>query len=210
MTTLLILAVMAGVLMVLVVLIIYLVDRFNGLERQTQDLMRRLQDSQSKPNVGPYAGLSGKPLWDALTAASEAPIDELVLDGVRKRYRLILGDHVQWVFNEGVSDVGKGFDKVPANTRTMRTPKAQVESWLPPEAVAEIYGCGQGYGIGDPTELPAQRRRLDQVVAQLHTQCMLEVLQPASSLLMPPLPAEAAAAVAPSPAGPAAIQAPSP
>lgn len=200
MTTFLILALMAGVLMVLVALIIYLVDRFNGLERQTQDLMRRLQESQAKPNLGPYAGLSGKPLWDALTGASEAPLDELVLDGVRKRYRLILADHVQWVFNEGVSDIGKGFDKVPANTRTMRTPKAQVESWLPPEAVADIYGCGQAYGIGDPAELPAVRQRLDQVVAQLHTQCMLEVLQPASSLLMPPLPAESAPAAPPAPA----------
>lgn len=189
MTTFVLLALMTLVILVLAALVIYLADRFNMLERETHDLMRKLQDTQqaSKP-AGPYAGLSGKPLWDAMTGLETGTLDELILDGVRKRYRLLLSDHLSWIFNVGVSDVAKGFDSVPANTRMMRTPKTQVESWLPPEAVAEVYRCGQGYALGNPEELPGLRQRLDQVNAQLHTQCSLDPGQPLSVLLMPPRP----------------------
>ena len=192
MTTFVLLALMMLVILVLVALVIYLSDRFNILEREAHDLMRKLQDAQVRP-TGPYAGLSGKALWDAVTGLETGKLDELTLDGVRKRYRLLLADHTQWIFNEGVGDVAKGHDAVPSNVRTLRTPKAQVESWLPPEAVAEIYRCGQGYAVGDPSALPVLRQRLDQVCDQLHAQCVLEPGQPASQLLMPPR-AEAQAA----------------
>lgn len=187
MTTFVLLALMTLVILVLAALVIYLADRFNMLERETHDLMRKLQDAQAQP-TGPYAGLSGKALWDAVTGLETGKLNELTLDGVRKRYRLLLAEHIQWVFHEGVGDVAKGFDTVPRNERTLRTPKAQVDSWLPPEAVAEIYRCGQGYAVGDPEALPILRQRLDQVCASLHTQCSLELGQPASQLLMPPKP----------------------
>ncbi len=195
MWTLTLLALMAVSIAVLVVLVIYLVDRFNGLERETQQMIRSLQEqqAQAKPS-GPYAGLSGKALWDTLAGVAETAMDESTLEGVRKRYRLILGEHIGFVFNEGVSDQRRGLDSVPASTRTVRTPQTQVESWLPPEAVAEIYQCGRGHAAGDPSQLPGLRQRLDQVCAMLHQQVRLDVLQPASSVLMPPLPEEAAPA----------------
>ncbi len=196
MTTFVLLALMTLVILVLAALVLYLTDRFNMLERETHDLLRKLQDAQAKP-TGPYAGLSGKALWDAVTGLEVGALDELTLDGVRKRYRLLLADHIHWIFHEGVGDVAKGFDKVPGNSRTLRTPKAQVESWLPPEAVAEIYRCGQGYAVGDPEALPTLRERLDQACAQLHSQCALEPGQPASQLLMPPRPEAAAAGEGP-------------
>ncbi len=189
MLTLTLLLIMAVAIAVLVVLVIYLVDRFNGLERETKQLMQNLQQPQQAKPAGPYAGLSGKPLWDAVTGEAPENLDELVIEGVRKRYRLLLGEHISFVFGEGVSDQAKGFDAVPANTRTVRTPRTQVDSWLPPEAVETIYRCGQGYGRNDPTELPGLRQRLDEVCAQLQMQAGLDVLQPASSLLMPPQPA---------------------
>ncbi len=215
MTTFILLALMTLGILVLTALVIYLADRFNILERETQDLLRKLQDAQVRP-TGPYAGLSGKALWDAVTGLETGTLDELTLDGVRKRYRLLLTDHIHWIFHEGVGDVAKGYDKVPSNSRTLRTPKAQVESWLPPEAVAEIYRCGQGYAVGDPEALAALRQRLDAVCVQLHTQCSLEPGQPASQLLMPPVPgAESAAAAgtaplvnAPAQAAPSALNAP--
>ena len=185
MTTFVLLGLMTLVILVLAALVIYLADRFNILEREAHDLMRKLQDAQARP-TGPYAGLSGKALWDAVTGLETGNLDELTLDGVRKRYRLLLADHINWVFNEGVGDVAKAYDAVPTNVRTLRTPKAQVESWLPPEAVAEIYRCGQGYAVGDPDTLPGLAQRLDQVCNQLHVQCSLEPGQPASQLLMPP------------------------
>ncbi len=199
------LVIMAVSIAVLVVLVIYLVDRFNGLERETQHLMRSLQDQQAQARpAGPYAGLSGKALWDTLSGEAGTPMDEATMEGVRKRYRLILGEHIGFVFNEGVSDQRRGLDSVPASTRVVRTPKTQVESWLPPESVAEIYRCGQGYASHDPAQLPELRQRLDQACADLYQRVHLDSLQPASSILMPEQPAPTGQA------GPAGTDAASP
>ncbi len=208
MLTLTLLLLMTVAVAVLVVLVIYLVDRFNGLERETKQMLQNLQQPQQAKAAGPYAGLSGKALWDAVTGEAAEGLDELVIEGVRKRYRLLLGEHISFIFGEGVSDQSKGFDAVPSNTRMVRTPRTQVESWLPPESVEAIYRCGQGYSRNDSAELPALRQRLDQVCAELQTLAGLEVLQPASSLLMPPqpdpaVPAAPAAAAAPAAQAPA-------
>ncbi len=192
MLTLTLLLLMAVAIAVLVVLVIYLVDRFNGLERDTKQMLQNLQQPQQAKPAGPYGGLSGKALWDAVAGDPPEGFDDLILDGIRKRYRLLLGEHIGFIFNEGVSDQSKGFDAVPPNTRMVRTPRSQVESWLPPESVEAIYRCGQGYSRNDPAELPLLRQNLDQVCGQLHVQAGLEVLQPASSILMPPPPEPAA------------------
>ncbi len=199
MLTLTLLLLMAVAIAVLVVLVIYLVDRFNGLERDTKQMLQNLQQADAAKPAGPYGGLTGKALWDALAGDPPPGFDDLLLDGIRKRYRLLIGEHISFIFGEGVSDQGKGFDAIPANMRMVRTPRAQVESWLPPEAVEAIYRCGQGYARNDPAELPGLRQRLDQVCADLQVQAGLEVLQPASSMLMPPQP-EPVAVAAPAPA----------
>jgi len=184
-TTFVLLGLLTLVILVLALLLIYLSDRFNSLERQTHDLMRRLQDTPAKPS-GPYAGLSGKALWDAVCGQETAGLDDLALDGVRKRYRLLLDEHLHSIFQAGAGDAARGMNSPPANTRTVRTPKAQVESWLPPDAVEAIYRCGQAYARNEAAELPATRQRLDQVCAALQVEAGLEVLQPASMVLMPP------------------------
>lgn len=190
----LLLGILGIAIVVVAVLLVYLVDRFNALERETQEIIRNMQAGggggghDARPgDLGPYGGLSGQALWDALTGSPPPGMDELSLDGVRKRYRLLLGDHIAHVFQAGVSDAAKGMDGVPSNSRLVRTPLVQVESWLPTEAVAEIYRCGQAYS---PTseDLPALRQRLDAVCAPLYIRTGLEMLQPMSSLLMPAAP----------------------
>lgn len=203
MLTLTLLLLMAVAIAVLVVLVIYLVDRFNGLERDTKQMLQNMQQAAPTKPTGPYGGLSGKALWDAVSGNPPEGFDDLLLDGIRKRYRLLLDEHIGFIFQEGVSDQPRGFDAVPANTRMVRTPRSQVESWLPPEAVEAIYRCGQGQARKDPAELPALRQRLDDVCAQLHIQAGLEVLHSTSNVLMPPLaepppaPVEAVAPPAP-------------
>lgn len=191
-TTFALLGLLTLVILVLVVLVIYLSDRFNLLERETYELKRKLHDTQQSKPGGPYAGLSGKALWDAVTGQETGQLDELVLDGVRKRYRLLLDEHLQSIFQAGASDAANGMNGPPANTRQVRTPKAQVESWLPPELVAEVYQCGQGYVLAGTEEMPGLRDRLDQVFAQVYQACNLETGQPASSLFMPPRPQDMA------------------
>lgn len=169
-----------------VMLIIYLVDRFNTLERDTQALIQNLSKSQSGKEAGPFAGLSGKPLWDAMSGAAPPDIDDFMLEMVRERYRAVLRQHLFHIFKEGTSDGKNGFDAVPANSRLIKTQRGQVESWLPPNAVSEVYKAGQGFGRNDPAELPGVRASLDVVYGQLHEQCGLELLQSGSSLLMSP------------------------
>ncbi len=192
----LLLGILGVAIVVVVVLLVYLVDRFNVLERETQELIRNMQagggGQDSRPgDLGPYGGLSGQALWEALSGSPPPGMDELSLDGVRKRYRLLLGDHIAHIFQAGVSDAAKGMDGVPSNSRMVRTPLVQVESWLPTEAVTEIYRCGQAYS---PTsgDLPALRQRLDAVCAPLYIRTGLEMLQPMSTLLMPAAPDSAA------------------
>lgn len=193
MLTLTLLLLMAVAIAVLVVLVIYLVDRFNGLERDTKQMLQNMQQAAPAKPTGPYGGLSGKALWDAVAGNPPEGFDDLMLDGIRKRYRLLLDEHISHIFNEGVSDQSRGFDAVPASTRMIRTPRSQVESWLPPEAVEAIYRCGQGQARSDPAELPALRQRLDEVCAQLYVQAGLEALHSASSVLMPAAPEPPAA-----------------
>ena len=203
MLTLTLLLLMAVAIAVLVVLVIYLVDRFNGLERDTKQMLQNMQQAAPAKPTGPYGGLSGKALWDAVAGNPPEGFDDLMLDGIRKRYRLLLDEHISHIFSEGVSYQARGFDAVPASTRMIRTPRSQVESWLPPEAVEAIYRCGQGQSRSDPAELPALRQRLDEACGQLHLQAGLEMLHSASSVLMPAVPeppaapADAAAPAAP-------------
>ncbi|MFD0668469.1 hypothetical protein ACT80S_12170 [Ramlibacter sp. MAHUQ-53] len=180
---------MALAILVLVVLVIYLADRFNGLERETQALIQSLKDSKAASASGaaasgPYAGLSGKALWEAVTGQASGGLDELTLDGVRKRYRALIGEHISQIFSQGAEDQARNIDSVPASSRIIRTPRAQVESWLPGEAVEAIYRCGQAFARNDPAELPGVRQRLDQACAALQVEAGLEVLQPASQVLM--------------------------
>lgn len=205
-TTFVLLGLLTLVILVLALLLIYLSDRFNSLERQTHDLMRRLHDTPAKPS-GPYAGLSGKALWDAVCGQETAGLDDLALDGVRKRYRLLLDEHLHSIFQAGAGDAARGMNSPPANTRTVRTPKAQVESWLPPELVTEIYQCGQGYALASPEEMPGLRQRLDEAYGQVWRACSLEPGLPASGLLMPPRPQDLADAGPASGAGAAGVPA---
>lgn len=194
MLALLVLAAMVLVIAVLVILIIYLIDRFNRLESDTRQLILNLEKTQAetKPS-GPYAGLSGKALWDTLCGLEPTQIDEDTLEAVRKRYRLLLGDHISFVFKVGVTDSQRSIDSPPAESRQIRTPRGQVESWLPPESVAAIYRCGQDYASNkDPQAVPELRLRLNAVSASLYAQCGLDASDLAAASLMPDLPSPGA------------------
>ncbi len=63
MLTTTLLAILAAVIAVLVVLVIYLVDRFNGLERETQRMIQGLQAQQA---IDAAQRLADRISWDAL------------------------------------------------------------------------------------------------------------------------------------------------
>lgn len=115
-------------LLLMLVLIIYLLDRINNLERET----RRVAQSLAKPvQTDAWAGLSGRRLWDAMTGKPPDNMDAVTLADVRERYDLVLHRHIEALYQEGWRDGARGMSATPANTRLIATARGSVESWLP-------------------------------------------------------------------------------
>jgi hypothetical protein len=137
----LMLGVIAIGLLVIVVLIIYLADRVNSLERQTQEAVNSLKAKPFAPK-GVFAGLSSKKLWDAMAGQFPEGLDEDAIGDLRERYLTVLQKHIEAVFSEGLKDGQRGLSGDPKNTRRISTLRGQVESWLPQTQVNAIYKAG--------------------------------------------------------------------
>ena len=59
-------ALMAIGLLLILMLIIYLIDRVNAIEKETRKVMTSIQD-KSALAASPFLGLSSKKLWDTMT-----------------------------------------------------------------------------------------------------------------------------------------------
>ena len=92
-----------GLLFVLV-FIIYLVDRVNSIEKETRRVAQSLNDAKEPPPLGPFAGLSSKKLWDAMTGRVPEGLDPSLLVEVRERYESVLFKHIEAIFQEGIQD----------------------------------------------------------------------------------------------------------
>ena len=180
-----VLAFIAIGLLVVLVFIIYLVDRVNAIEKETRQFAQSLQDTKEPPSLGPFAGLSSKKLWDAMTGRVPEGMDPSVLVEVRERYETVLQKHIESIFQEAVKDGQRGLTGEPKNTKQITTLRGPVESWLPSAQVNTLYKCGV-----DSTQLPADqldavRAALDEVGQTLYSKALLNLAQPLSVSLLP-------------------------
>jgi hypothetical protein len=180
-----VLAFIAIGLLVILVFIIYLVDRVNAIEKETRQFSRSLRGPQEARSLGPFAGFSSKKLWDAMTGRIPEGIDPSVVAEVRDRYEPVLQKHIETIFQEGVKDGQRGMSGEPKNTKMIASLHGPVESWLPSAQVNTIYKCGL-----DSLELPANqlddlRSALDEAAQTLYAMALLTVRQPPSFTLMP-------------------------
>lgn len=136
------LALLAIGLLFILVFIVYLVDRVNHLERKTGEVADVLAKSKSAISAGPFGGLSGKKLWDAMTGMVSQDFDSGQIDEIRERYSTVLLKHIDAIFEEGVQAGKFGLTSEVPNTRQISTLRGQVESWLPQSQVITIYQCG--------------------------------------------------------------------
>lgn len=175
-------------LLFLLVLVIYLVDRFNALERETQDTMRKFQESQQL-KAGAFSGLSGPDLWEAMTTGRAGTETDLpITESMRQRYRLVLDRHVSRLFRDGVADANRGTVGTPAQSMNISTLRGQVESWLPEDVVTSLYRCGVDSTEESPDRLALTRQTLDTITQALFQRCNLPLTQPYSITLMPTSP----------------------
>lgn len=182
-------------LLLILVLIIYLVDRVNTIEKETRKMVQTMAPPQEAPK-DPFAGLAGKRLWDAMAGKPPDNMPIEVLAEVRERYDLVLHKHMEAIYKEGWRDGERGLSAEPANTRVITTATAQVESWLPGPQVKTLYQCGLEASQRPPELWDSLRTNMDEAAGILYDKIQLEVRQSLSSWLMPmpaPLAPESAA-----------------
>ncbi len=183
----LLLGLIAIVLLVIVLLIVYLTSRVNGLEKETLAMASKLTETalQSATTQGPFAGLSGQALWDAMCGNPTENLDTAHLDAIRQRYEQVLTKHIQSLFWEGTTDGQMGASGEPKNKQRIKAQRGSVESWLPQEACNAIYQCGLDAVTKSGSEVEIARITLDDVCASLFSRVGLEMRQPFSEQLMP-------------------------
>ncbi len=180
-----ILAFIAIGLLVILVFIIYLVDRVNAIEKETRQFSRSLKGPQEARALGPFAGFTSKKLWDAMTGRIPEGMDPSVIAEVRERYEPVLQKHIEAVFQEGVKDGQRGMSGDPKNTKLIASLHGPIESWLPSAQVNTIYKCGLDSLESPSAQSDGLRNALDEAAQTLYAMALLTLRQAPSSTLMP-------------------------
>lgn len=184
---LLLLGVIALALLLVILMIIYLVDRINVIERATQEAVRSLGQQQGPAPAGPFGALSGKALWEAMTGEG-AGFDPMEASMLRQRYESVLSRHIEALFEEGRKDGQSGATNRPQNTRRINTVRGSVESWLPGGQVQTLYQCGHDFATKGPGQWSVVRIMLDDAVQELYARAQIEQRARLSDSLMGPDP----------------------
>lgn len=172
-----------GLLLILVP-IVYLVDRVNTIEKETRKMALSM-GKDPKVSTAALAGLSGRRLWDAMIGKSGDAIPSDVLADVRERYDMILHKHLEAIYKDGVRDGERGVPVEPSNIRQISTATSQVDSWLPMPQVKTIYQCGLEASQRPPELWDSLRADMDDAANIIYAKTQLEVRQSLSSWLMP-------------------------
>lgn len=179
-------AMMAIGLLLILVLVIYLIDKVNTIEKETRKVMTSMAE-KSVRSADPFLGLRGKPLWDAMTGRLSEGLDVSALEGVRQLYQVVLTRHMEALYREGFKDGQRGMSGEPKNTRLITTAKGQVESWIPSAQANALYQCGLNAADAPPQEWGSIRAAMDEAGLFLLSKTQLDTSSPLSDWLMPQL-----------------------
>jgi len=129
------------VLLLLVILTLYLIDKVNHL---TQLYATPKPEMPPLPEAEPpsdilFAGLEGKKLWDAMNGKTVEGFDASLIDALRAHYEPILREHITLAFKDGLEDVDGSESRVPSSERRVTTLRGHIQSWLPPQHLGGIY-----------------------------------------------------------------------
>lgn len=174
------------------ILVVYLIDRVNTLQRYTRLLQNDLPEADD-PSAGPFGGLTGERLWDAVSGVPIDGWDKPSIDLVRNRYQLVLRKHVEELFLEGFQNSQAGVQAIPSSSRMVQTLRGPVESWIPIEHAIAIHQAGFDRAKAADDGLPAIRQALDSAVSTLFGAAGVKLPVPMSEHLIPFTEAERAA-----------------
>ena len=179
-------ALMATGLLLILVLVIYLIDKVNAIEKETRRVMSSMAE-KSVQSVDPFMGLGGKRLWDAMTGRASEGLNANTLEDVRNIYQVVLSKHMEALYKEGFKDGQRGMSGEPKNTRQITTAKGQVESWIPSAQANALYQCGLQAADVPQADWGPIRTAMDEAGLFLLSKTQLDTSSPLSDWLMPPL-----------------------
>lgn len=177
-------AMIATGLLLLLVLVIYLIDKVNSIERETRKMMTSMTEKSARP-VDPFLGLSSRKLWDAMTGRSAQGLDAQALEGLRQIYQVVLSRHIEELYQEGFKDGQRGMSGEPKNPRLITTAKGQVESWIPSAQANALYQCGLKAAETPLANWGPIRLAMDEAGVFLFSKVQLDTSSPLSDWLMP-------------------------
>lgn len=177
-------ALMAIGLLLILILIIYLIDRVNSIEKDTRQVMSTIAESSARTTSTPFMGLSGKKLWDTMTGRDDG-LDADSLAQLRSRYQLVLSKHMEGLYQDGYKDGFRGVSVEPPNTRQVSTSKGAVESWIPSAQANALYQCGLSASQTPEAQWAPIRASMDEAGLYLLTKTQLDATSPLSEWLMP-------------------------
>ncbi len=178
-------ALMAIGLLLVLILVIYLIDRVNSIESETRKVVSTLNENAAKMAT-PSMGLSGKKLWDVMTGRSSEGLDSQSVNDLRTRYPVILSKHAEALYKDGFKDGILGSPPSdPKNTKDIVTAKGAVESWIPTAQANALYQCGLSASQTPESEWGPIRASMDEAGQFLWSKAQLDVTSPLSEWLMP-------------------------
>ena len=185
MSMFLLMAIFVGLLGV-VVMIIYLIDRVNSIEK----ISRNLPDGASNqtpglPVDGRFGDTQGQLLWNALSTAPSPGMNAERQSNLRSHYEPVLLRHIEELFEEGTLDARQDIQAQPKEARWIRTPTGQVQSWLPAMDVRVIYDLGQDRERLGEKDIADIRARLDTCSDRLFGTLGMRPTRSISRLLLP-------------------------
>lgn len=184
MVTVLLLAVFLGT-GAAVVLIIYLIDRVNRLEKMASISSSSEKDKRPSNADNTFLGLSGKGLWDAMCGKPPEGFNSNDLVALKPRYEHVLKKHVVEVFNQGRNHSQSGdISKKPSPTFEVKTLRGSIESWMPPQHVSTIYNVGYESVNANEEDLMRLATSLDESTGLIYSRADITMAQPFSSLLL--------------------------
>ena len=178
--TILLLLIFAGLVGLLLV-VFYMLDRVNELHKHSG--VTPTGHTPIKPDES-FGGLSGKPLWDAMTGVPMPGWSAGQLEALKPRYEAVLQKHIEMLFEDGQLDGREGYSMPVRCDRLIPTLRGEIGSWIPHEYASVIYRSGHNLATKPEEERAEIRERLEQTGAAVFAATGLQA-HSLANLLMP-------------------------
>ena len=186
------------VLLLLVILTLYLIDKINHLAKMYEAPKPEtpsLPDFEGEvPGDLLFSGLEGKKLWDAMNGKQVDGFDSTLVDALRPHYEPILREHITASFKDGIEDALGGTENhMPSSTRKISTARGHIQSWLPPQHLGSVYRSALEFAGSycqnpDPEVLLRLKQTVDSVVDMLYQRVGITNEVPFSEFLFEEVP----------------------